>query len=94
MKNLGIPKWIDLLVFLYNRPLEQCYSQRIQKGMDITSSHARKLLKLMETAGLVYRVKTRKIQYITLTPRGRQVAEMLMIIKREVEIHEICYTGE
>ena len=93
MNNLGIPKWIDLLVSIYNEPLEKCYTEKLQRRMKITSSHARKVLKLLESAGLVYRIKTRKIQYIALTQKGKQTAELLMRAKQEAGIYEFNNAG-
>lgn len=85
MSRLLVPKWIELIITLYNTPDEYRYSQRLKHKVKSTSSHIRKLLRRLEASGLILRRRTRKIQYIILTSKGNQIAELLMKIKQEVK---------
>jgi len=84
MSRLLVPKWIELIITLYNTPEEYRYSQKLKYKVKTTSSHMRKLLRRLEASGLVFRRRTRKIQYLILTSKGRQIAQLLLKIKQEV----------
>jgi len=89
MNKLPVHKWVPLIISIYNTPEEYRYSQKLQHKINTTSSHIRKLLKHLESAGLILRKRTRKIQYIKLTQKGKQIAELLMKIKQEVKSNAI-----
>jgi DNA-binding HxlR family transcriptional regulator len=88
MNNLSVPKWFKLVITLYNIPDEQRYSQRLQNKIHITSTHLRKLLFVLESRSIVSRTRVGKIQYIVLTSKGKDIAEMLLKIRQEVNSDE------
>jgi len=84
MSRLVVPKWVELVIAVYNAPERGTYYQKLTQRADITSSYIRTLLLALEASGLIRRRPRKNIQYIELTEKGKEIAEMLMRIKQEV----------
>ena len=84
-----MPKWVELMIFLYNTPAAHRYSRKIKQRIPIPLSHLRKLLLRLEESGLIVRKRTGKIQYLMLTEKGEMVADMLLKIRQVVKSQSV-----
>lgn len=81
MPIIYLPKWVELLVTLYNMPDNERYCQRLYRKLKMNSSHVRTMIHHLEKHSLIKRVPDRKIRYITLTEKGNMLAELMLRIK-------------
>ena len=69
-----------MLVTLYNSDVE-IYASSLAKNIDCTYSHVVKILQQMENEGLVNFEKRGRLKVLTLTKKGKDVAEHIDKIK-------------
>lgn len=80
--NIYFPKWVELLVTLYNTPENKRYCGFLHRKTGITIRHLRTLVSELEDFNFVVVAKKRnnKIKYIDLTETGKRVALSLLKI--------------
>ena len=86
LKKLNIPQWNELLTKLYSLPDNHRYFQKLLKNADVTASHIRSIILLLEKDNLIYRISQRKIKYIVLTEKGRRTAQIILELKRSLMV--------
>jgi predicted transcriptional regulator len=69
-----------MLINLYNAKSE-VYASNLAKQVDCTYSHVVKILQQMQTYGLINFNKTGRLKLLTLTPKGKDVAENIEKIR-------------
>jgi DNA-binding MarR family transcriptional regulator len=69
-----------MLINLYNAKNE-VYASNLAKQVDCTYSHVVKILQQMQTAGLINFNKTGRLKLLSLTPKGKEVAENIEKIR-------------
>ena len=73
-------KPVDMLIFL-NNAKGPAYSSVLAKNADCTYSHVVKVLKEMEEHGLVIFNKKGRLKLLSLTNKGKELAEALEKVK-------------
>lgn len=73
-----------ILVELLQTKLQRIYPSSLAKTIDCTYSHVVKLLGIMKKRGLVNFEKLGRIKLLSLTPKGRSVAEKIIAIREEL----------
>jgi Mn-dependent DtxR family transcriptional regulator len=76
-----LPKWIEVMALLYSMTDGERYCQRVYRRMSISSGHIRTMIEHLERLCLVERSPPRKIRYIRLTARGKELAELAVRMK-------------
>lgn len=74
-----------MLINLKNGREPTTYASALAKDIDCTYSHVVKILQDMETAGLVMFEKKGRLKLLSLTKRGKDVAEFVHNIKFMLE---------
>lgn len=71
-----------LIELLNNNDAEDKYAHYLAKKIDITYSHLVKIIYKLKEADLIFRESHGRINVITLTRKGKQVAEHFSEIKK------------
>lgn len=74
----------NLLIVLLNSK-SNIYASVVAKEIDCTYSHVVKLLKILEKHGIVEFVKKGRLKYLSLTPKGKKLAQALDAAKEVIE---------
>ena len=71
-----LPKWVELLIALYNTEKKYRYCGCLHRKTGITIRHIRNLVSDLEAIDFVvtYTHKNNKIKLIDLTDRGKEIA--------------------
>lgn len=84
-KALTYHKRVEILITIYEAELKETftYSLQIAKNIDCHSEYTQKIIRRLEDAGLVdIGKKEGRIRVVSLTNKGKKVAEEIMEIKR------------
>jgi len=84
IKKLDLPQWNELLVKMYCLPDHQRYCQKLQRNIDLASSHIRSIISFFEKENLLYRKSQRKIKHIVLTEKGKRTAQIILQLKESL----------
>ena len=77
-KAIFLPKWIELVVILYNTPPEHRYCGKLHRKTEMTLRHIRNLVSDLDDMKIIERREKGKIKYITLTEAGERLAELFL----------------
>lgn len=83
MKMIYFPRWMISMMNLEDVTLN---TSTLAKKTNTTYSHITKLVKELESAGLVQTIKKGRTRVINLTENGKIVREMLLFMRFECEI--------
>lgn len=81
-------KPVNMLITLYNSK-SKIYASVIAKEIDCTYSHVVKLLKTLEEHKIVEFVKDGRLKYLSLTPKGKKLAEALYSAKQIITSEDL-----
>lgn len=85
LSQLNLPQWGIVLIALYGIKEPYNYCQKLYREVPMASSHIRNILVLMEADGFIMRTRESKIRRITLTVKGRQIAEDVIKLKQDMD---------
>lgn len=81
MKHLlYFPKWFDLLIKINKAPDHKRYSQKLHRELSMSINHLRAILKQMEQANIIEILSSRKIKWIVLTDKGKELSQAIQSI--------------
>ena len=83
---LSLPRWSDVLLEVYKNPGKRKYCQKLNRNVKSSINHVRLLVQVLEKADLVQISPTSKIKEISLTEKGKGVAESIMSIRAAINI--------
>lgn len=78
---LYLPKWFELLIKISNAPDHKRYSQKLHRELSMSINHLRAILKQMEEANIIEITPSKKIKWIVLTDKGKELAQAIQSIK-------------
>ena len=82
MKHLlYFPKWFELLIKINNAPDHKRYSQKLVRELKMSINHLRAILKKLEQEEIIEIMPSKKIKWIVLTEKGRELSQAIMSIK-------------
>ena len=79
-KTIFLPKWTELVAALHNAPPEERYCEKLHRRTGMTIRHLRNLMSDLEDMKIIERKEDGKIKYISLTDKGKRIAELFMEI--------------
>jgi predicted transcriptional regulator len=77
-------KWSEVLIVIGKLPEEKCYGQKICQEMGGAASHIRNIIPWLEKQKMIRRKTGRKIRYIALTVRGKNIANDILSMKTDL----------
>ena len=82
---LYFPKWLEVLIKINMVPKNKRYSQKLYKEVKTSINHFRAILKRLEGEDLIQIYPSKKINWIILTEKGKEVSEAVMRIKTYIK---------
>lgn len=86
MKHLlYLPKWQEILFKINNTPENKRYSQKLVRELKMSINHLRAILKRLEQENIIQIFPTKKIKWIVLTGRGKELSNAVSSIKTSMK---------
>ncbi len=82
---LYLPKWLEVLMKINNAPENKRYSQKLQRVLKMSINHLRAILKRLENENFIQIYPSKKIKWIILTDKGKEVSQAVMSIKSSIK---------
>jgi len=76
--------WQKMLLLIYRTRDRECYAERLYKKVKGSRSHARDVIRGLGKRGLIDINEDSKTKMITLSMKGRRIAEALLQVKTEL----------
>ena len=78
---LYFPKWLEILVKINNAPPNKRYSQKLVRELKMSINHLRAILKKLEQEEIIEIMPSKKIKWIVLTNKGKELSQAIQSIK-------------